>query len=1225
MQHGPATPWRFSGGTPSIWRGPSRRALLVRLLVAFVSLHATPVRAQTIPPDQPARRLEYFRELRRYPFAEIPAGALQAAWRQYRQRWPEAVILPRNRAGATAADVTWNPLGPSPINTDASGRISAVAVHPVDSNVLYIGAAQGGVWRSTDAGASWIPLTDTECSLAMGSIAIDPVSPDIIYAGTGELHFSGDSYYGCGVLRSTDGGNSWTQLGASVFDANTVLARIGRVVIDAPTAGSTVGTTVYVASSLGVHKSTDSGVTWRKTLDGIATDLVQHPTQPALLWAAIGAPGGGQLNGVYRSADFGETWARLPNGFATTNVGRIALAFAPSTNATLYAAVQDAFGAGGSDGALLGIWRTGDGLNWTRLAATGAECGAQCWYDIVIATDPLNPQIVYFGGIGLYRSTDGGNAFTSILNGIHVDQHAITIDPRDPATLFVGNDGGIYRSRNRGNSWIPLNNDLNITQFYSGIALHPTDTSVVLGGTQDNGTLEFGGSPVWNLVLNGDGGYTAIDYNTPSIAYAETQWQQNSSFSGPRQRIGPGFFSDRKVNGINLSDRALFIPPLVMDPTNPATLYFGTYRIYRTTNGADLWTPISDDLSHTPTGRISAIAPSLADPATVYVGTSDGYLQVTRDNGVTWQLRNNGIPDRAVTDIMVDQRDANTAIAVVSSFGTGHVFRTTNGGTSWQDISGNLPDVPVNAVLIHPALGEDIYIGTDLGTFRTLDGGGQWQPFNDGMPNVAVFDLAYNADTGLAVAATHGRGMFSFRASRIAQLVVTPDDITFTALSDTIQLAALPKDSSGATVPATVTWRSLDPAIATVDDDGTVIARGNGVTRVIATAGGVSDTTTVTVNQVAVALLGLPDTTALVLGETLVFDARPVDANGIPLVDPGLLWTSSNNSVISIDASGTATALALGTAIVRARLAALMDSTVVTVLAPATTNVSALALPASGTARSSEGSLLTLLQLRFAVTGPESVELLRLGFEIEGDDPDARLQVVLDEDADGVIDPAEPVVANPLITLEPGQPVTVEVSPGNLVVAPADDVTLLVAIRMSGAAPNGATFRGTFLPSLTSTRNVRSGATDRLQLPNAPVASATLRTTVLAADQLLTLSENPVRSASLIFNFAELPVTASVYTLNGRLVADLLDFADPEGRGVWDLRNTEGTLVAPGVYLIVFQVQGQVFRERLMVLRRDDENDSLRQRPVGYEIMRSHSSASERATTATTGSVSLRL
>jgi photosystem II stability/assembly factor-like uncharacterized protein len=1190
VQHGPANTRRLDGGFSRPTRGASfERSGLGALFAIAALLAAAPLAAQTVPPDQPARRLEYFRELRSYPFSEIPAGALQAAWRQYRGRWPAAVLLPRPRPGAVGAELTWNPLGPSPIRTQASGRISSVAVHPTDSDVLYIGAAQGGVWKSVDGGASWLALTDRECSLAMGSIVIDPVDAEIVYAGTGELHFSGDSYYGCGVLRSTDGGASWTQLGADVFDTNTVLARIAKVVIDAPTAGSAISTTLYVASSVGVQKSVDSGVTWRRVLNGIATDVIQHPTQPNLLWAAIGSPAGSQSNGIYHSTDGGETWAILPNGFATSNVGRIVLAFAPSTNATLYAAVQDAFGSGGADGTLLGIWRTTDGLNWTQVSATGAECGSQCWYDIVIATDPLDPQTVYFGGIGLYRSNNGGNSFQSILNNIHVDQHAITIDPRDPATLFVGNDGGIYRTRNRGNSWVPLNNNLNITQFYSGISLHPSDTAVVLGGTQDNGTLEFSGTPVWDLVLNGDGGYTAIDYTNPSIAYAETQWQQNSGFSGPRQRIGSGFFSTRKVTGINLGDRALFIPPLVMDPTNPQTLYFGTYRIYRTTNGADLWTAITGDLTRTPNGRISAIAPSVADPATIYVGTSDGHIQVSRDNGTSWLLRNAGFPDRAVTDIAVDAAEAETAIAVVSSFGTGHVFRTTDAGVSWQDISGNLPDVPVNAVLINPALGNDIYIGTDLGTFRTTDLGVQWQPFNDGMPNVAVFDLAYNVDTGLGVAATHGRGMFSFRASRIVHLVVTPDDITFTALADTIQLTAIPLDSTGSTVPASVAWRSLDTDVVTVDADGTVVARGNGTTRVIAQAGGVADTTTVAVNQVAVALLGMPDTTELVLGETLTFDARPVDANGIALEDPVITWTSANISVVAVDAGGDATALAIGTAIVRARLGTLDDSTIVSVLAPATTTVVATAVGGTGIVRSAEGALLPLLTINFAVNGPEAVELVRLGFQLEGNDPDPRLQVIVDEDQDGQVDAAEPIVANTVTTLRPGEPVTIRVSPGGLQVTPADDVSLIIVVRMSGQAPNGATFRASFLPSETSTRNLRSGATNRLQQPASPVESEALRTTVLDDEQLLTLSENPVRSTSLIFNFAELPATAAVYTLNGRLVADLLDFADTEGRGEWDLRNDEGTLVAPGVYLIIFHVRGQVFRERLLLLRRDDE------------------------------------
>jgi hypothetical protein len=457
------------------------------------------------------------------------------------------------------------------------------------------------------------------------------------------------------------------------------------------------------------------------------------------------------------------------------------------------------------------------------------------------------------------------------------------------------------------------------------------------------------------------------------------------------------------------------------------------------------------------------------------------------------------------------------------------------------------------------------------------------------MPNVAVFDLAYNADTGMGVAATHGRGMFSFRASRIARLVVTPDDIAFTALEDSIRLVASPQDSTGSPVPVAVAWTSLDPAVITVSAAGVVVSRGNGATLVIAAAGGFADTTAVTVNQVPVALAGLVDSTQLIIGEAHTFDANPVDANGITIRDSPVLWTSSNTAIVSIDAAGLAMALAAGSALVRARLLAFVDSTVVHVVVPATTTIAANPLVSAEPVSSSLGTRIPLLTVRFAVAGPEAVELTRLGFLVEGNDTGARLELVVDEDADGRIDEGERLAGSAVMTLRPGEPLTIQLSAGGLIITPAADVTLIVALRMSGEAPNGATFQATFLPAETSTRNVRSGAVDRLQQPGSPVASEALRTTVLGDADLLTLSENPVRSAALIFNFVETPATAAVYTLSGRLVADLMRRADAAGHGEWDLRNDDGTLIAPGVYLIVFQVRGQVFRERLLVLRRQDE------------------------------------
>ena len=727
------------------------------------------------------RRLQYHYEPRAYPNERIPPGAMQSARQYYTSTWGSSPTLPP----AFAQD-TWTPIGPDTISTGltTSGRLTTIAVHLNTGGgyTIYVGGAQGGVWRSINDGASWTPLTDTQCSLAMGSIAVDPTNPSIIYAGTGEQHFSADSYYGCGVLRSADAGASWTQLGAAQFDTANGGAKIAKVAID-----PTTPTTILVASDFGVYRSTNSGTTFTLSLSGSASDLVIDPSNPSIVYAAIGNAFGAAANGVYKSTDGGATFpTKLTTGFPAAGVGRVNLTISTSNSQTLYAAIQDSTNFGN----LLAIVKTiNGGTSWTTQAAAGATCGSQCWYDMVIAVDPTNENIVYFGAVLLYRSTDGAASFTNILNGIHVDQHALAFMPGTPTTIFSGNDGGIFKSTNSGSSWTSLNTNIAITQFYDGVSVHPTDANIALGGTQDNHTLLYTGSTTWAPVsfsgVGGcDGGYTGIDFTTPATRYAECQWGGGvapSGYSGPRRSDGGAYVL--KTAGIDPADRALFIPPIKVSPSNSQTVYFGTYRLYRSTDRGDNWTAISPDLTDgactgnvvTGTCAISAIAQAPSSANVIYVGTRDANVQVTTNGGTNWNNLVSGLPARAVTDLAVHPTDTNTAFVTFSGFGAGHVFKTVNGGTSWTNISGNLPDLPVNAIVIDPAAPtNEIIVGTDLGVFRTTNGGTTWSPFTAGMPNVAIFDLVHNQTTGVLLAATHGRGIFKGVLSSGPALAVTP-------------------------------------------------------------------------------------------------------------------------------------------------------------------------------------------------------------------------------------------------------------------------------------------------------------------------------------------------------------------------------------------------------------------------------------------------------------------
>jgi photosystem II stability/assembly factor-like uncharacterized protein len=360
--------------------------------------------------------LKYFHDQRAYPNTRIPAGAYQKARQDYEQKWgaKSAQAVP-----PAFALNSWTPIGPDHIANglpyQASGRLNSIAIHPTNVNIIYAGTATGGVWKTTDGGASWTPLTDSQCSTAMGSVAVDPSNPNIVYAGTGEQNFSIDSYYGCGVLKSTDGGTSWSQLGASVFDTPSGGASIAKIAIHPSTTS-----TLLVASDFGLYRSTDSGASFSLVRSGTATDVVIDPSSPSTMYAAIGNVFGGASNGVYKSGDTGATWSLLAGGFPTTNVGRINLAIAASSPSTVYAAIQNS-----NTLSLLGIFKTTNGgTTWSGLSATGASCNTQCWYDMGISVDPTNANTVYFSGFSLYKSTNGGGAFVDIGTTIHVDHHA---------------------------------------------------------------------------------------------------------------------------------------------------------------------------------------------------------------------------------------------------------------------------------------------------------------------------------------------------------------------------------------------------------------------------------------------------------------------------------------------------------------------------------------------------------------------------------------------------------------------------------------------------------------------------------------------------------------------------------------------------------------------------------------------------------------------------------
>ena len=694
----------------------------------------------------------------------------------------------------------WTYLGPD----NRGGRARTLVIDPRDPNVMYTAGVTGGIWKTTDGGQLWKPLTDTLSNIAVDSLEFDPANPDVIYAGTGEVAVaSGKRYRGLGIMRSTDAGGSWEFIPSTL---NSDFFWVGDIRVSRNDSDR-----IYAATVTGVWRSLDGGETWTQVYETVENAqcqqlVVRSDADPETILASCGGPHA-NLNRVVRSDDGGDTWEQvLPRGGES---GYIEIAIAPSNQDVVYASVtapaEQEFGAlellRSDEGGAAGTWKLKNrptlapgSPNWLGWCEYDTMDG-QGWHAHTLAVDPLNENRIWVGGVDLFRSDNGGRTLDiasywwldrhlPASDGtayVHADHHAVVFHPgydgRGNQTVFFANDGGIFRSdnaaarmRNRtcikagGDAmtfrpqdlnpitYVSLNNGLGIAQFVGGDVAD--DGSFFFAGTQDNGTITTratDGIARWREYWIGDGGFAHIDFENRYLYYS------NYYFSFYRAKFGGG----QQYIGSPIQDESVFYPPFEMDPNDPAILWTAGKHPWRSTNRGGTWQRVNP-MPFPDSANSIAIAPS--DSNVVYVGiVAVGHVYKTTnalDPSPDWTLVAEGLPQATVRALAVDPEDSDVVYAGFKAFEDVQLYKTTDGGTSWSPTDAGFGDVPLTTLVINPQNTQMVYAGTEAGIYESLDGGASWRPLHENFAATAIGELVFRPGTTELYAFTYGRGLY---------------------------------------------------------------------------------------------------------------------------------------------------------------------------------------------------------------------------------------------------------------------------------------------------------------------------------------------------------------------------------------------------------------------------------------------------------------------------------
>jgi photosystem II stability/assembly factor-like uncharacterized protein len=754
------------------------KANLTYLIFSSLIVAAIFIFAGTTPPGQPVsesphestsgagKAMTLWSDARSFPGHTISNASVARGFEQ--------VALKRSyRDGADSLVEPWETMGPLNIG----GRTLALAFDPVDPDVMYAGSASGGLWRTSTGGVgvwAWEYVETGFPVLGVGTVAVDPSDRDVIFIGTGEgyRHQVSDGgevvrtlrgSYGIGILKSTDRGASWEKSLDWAYSDNA-----GVWAIRFHPTNSNI---LFAATTEGIYRSVNGGADWQLVLDVVmGTDLEIHPTNPDIIFAGCGNFASSAY-GVYRSLDGGTTWDSLYGGLPATWSGKVMLDICESQPNLIYASI-------GNEDSTRGLyWSQDTGNTWTLLNNQD-YAQYQGWFAHWAIVNPEDPSELFAGGIDVWRSTNGGSSLsqrthwylwnmddTSPQGGpegpddyVHADQHFAIYHPTNRDIIYFATDGGVFRTTDSGATYEGCNGAYQTTQFYNGFSTSQSTADRAIGGLQDNATVIYSGTTSWRFAIGGDGFWTAIHPTDPEKLFGEYYYLN-------MLRSSNGGYNWSGITPPEQSgDYSCFSSPFVLSPSDPQVLYAGRSRVYKTTNEGNSWSATNLGGPLDGTNPVFAMAISCISPDTVYAATApldnDRDVYRTYNGGTTWTNISGPLPERYPADLAVDPGNAANVYVAFSGFGTSHLFKSTDGGDSWIDIGGDLPDLPTSAVIVDPDYPNVIYAGNDAGVFVSTNGGTSWGSFDSGMPTAMVADLKISQPNRKLRVATHGLGIF---------------------------------------------------------------------------------------------------------------------------------------------------------------------------------------------------------------------------------------------------------------------------------------------------------------------------------------------------------------------------------------------------------------------------------------------------------------------------------